>query len=328
MPDPEITITSLGEVLGRDLAALKRSAIEQLTLPELSGDTATDAALETLLDRMCLSLALSKPIGLVTWAEREVRRVGRAGVSDMLCAAAHSISVAAGSYSIDRPRVVASLDLLAAEAQRAAFGTPSTATTQTEVDRAADVLLAMLAERDAATSCNSKATAVWARRLATALGFDSDGVEFVELCGLLHDVGKVATPDAILKKPGPLTPEESAVMRGHAAAGARILEQIPSLRRCAFVVRSHHERFDGNGYPDQLRGNAIPFEARVIAVADSFNAMVTDRPYRRAMAPRAAMKILEEGRGTQWDPNIVDAFLALFERKVPAATPRMLHAVV
>jgi len=328
VPDPEITITTLGEVLGRDLGTLKRSAIEQLTLPELSGDTATDAALETLLDRMCLSLALAKPIGLVTWAEREARRVGRAGVSDMLSAAAHAISVAAGSYSIDRPRVVASLDLLAAEAQRAVFGTPSEATTQTEVDRAADVLMAMLAERDAATSCHSKATAVWARRLATALGLDADGVEFVELCGLLADVGKIATPDAILNKPGPLSPDEWTVIQAHSAGGARILEQIPSLRRCAFVVRSHHERFDGKGYPDRLNGNAIPFEARIVAVADSFHAMVTERPYRNAISPRAAMKILEEGRGTQWDPKIVDAFLALFERKEPVAKPRMLHAAV
>jgi putative nucleotidyltransferase with HDIG domain len=320
--DSEITLSTLGEVLGRDLSALKRSAIEHLTLPELSGDTATDATLETLLDRLCLSLALSKPIGLVTWAEREARRVGRAGVSDMLAAAAHAISVAAGEFAVDRTRVLAALDLLVAEVQRTAFGS-SGEQRAPEADRATDVLMAMLAERDAATSAHSKATAVWARRLATAMGENPESVEFIELCGLLHDVGKVATPDAILNKPGPLTEGEWTIMREHSAAGARILSQIPSLRRCAHVVRSHHERYDGKGYPDNLMGTAIPMEARVLAVADSFHAMVTDRPYRNAISPRAALAILEQGKGTQWDPGVVDAFVGLFERKVTAAQPRL-----
>ncbi len=317
--DSEITLATLGEVLGRDLTALKRSAIEHLTLPELSGDTATDATLETLLDRLCLSLALSKPIGLVTWAEREARRVGRAGVSDMLSAATHAISVAAGEFAVDRARVLAALDLLVAEVQRAAFGGQSEPQAAPQADRATDVLMAMLAERDAATSAHSKATAVWARRLATALGEEPESAEFIELCGLLHDVGKVATPDAILNKPGPLTEEEWTIMRNHSASGARILSQIPSLRRCADVVRAHHERFDGKGYPDNLTGTAIPREARILAVADSFHAMVTDRPYRNAISPRAALKILDEGKGTQWDPHVVEAFAGLFERKVSAA---------
>lgn len=322
MRDTQISITMLGEVLGRDLGALKRSAIEHLTLPELSGDTATDAALETLLDRLCLSLALAKPIGLVTWAEREARRVGRAGVSDMLAAAAHAISVAAGEFAVDRPRVLASLDLLAAEVQRATFGGPAEPTAP-ETDRAVDVLMAMLAERDAATSSHSKATAVWARRLATALGQERESVDFVELCGLLHDIGKVATPDAILNKPGPLTEAEWSKMQDHSAAGARILSQIPSLRRCTIVVRAHHERYDGKGYPDGLSGNAIPFEARILAVADSFHAMVTDRPYRNAISPREAMKILEEGKGSQWDPKVVEAFIGLFEHRASATRPKI-----
>lgn len=327
MRDTEISVTTLGEVLGRDLGALKRSAIEHLTLPELSGDTATDAALETLLDRLCLSLALSKPIGLVTWAEREAQRVGRAGVSDMLSAAAHAISVAAGEFAVERPRVLASLDLLSAEMQRAAFGAKESKSAP-EVDRAADVLMAMLAERDAATSCHSKATAVWARRLATALGLEQESVEFIELCGLLHDVGKIATPDAILNKPGPLTEEEWTIMRDHSAAGARILSQVPSLRQCSIVVRAHHERFDGKGYPDALRGNAIPLEARVLAVADSFHAMVTDQPYRSAISPREAMKILQDGKGSQWDAKVVEAFIGLFEHRAPVAKPRMIQAAL
>lgn len=321
----QLTLTSLGEVLGRDLATLKRSAIEHLTLPELNGDAATDAALETLVDRLCLSLALAKPIGLATWSEREARRVGRAGVSDMLSAASHAISVMAGRFPVDRTRVLTALDLLAAEAQRAAAVT-STQPKAPEVDRTVDVLLAMLAERDAATAAHSKATAVWARRLATKLGLDAERVDLVELCSLLHDIGKVGTPDSILQKPGPLTEPEWVVMRRHPGVGAKMLSEIPSLRRCAAIVRAHHERFDGTGYPDGLSGNKIPYEARILAVADSFHAMVTERPYRSAISPRDALTILEEGKSSWWDPEVVDAFVGIFEHRahVPNAEPAAL----
>jgi putative nucleotidyltransferase with HDIG domain len=328
MLEPQ-TITQLGEVLGRDLGALLRSAIEHLTLPEVRALDSTEPSLETLLDRLCLSLTLAKPIGLVTWGEREVKRVGRAGASDMLSAATHAISVEAKRFPVDGRRVLASLELLAAEVQRGAFGPQTEPVSVPDVDRTSDVLLAMLAERDAATCCHSKATAVWARRIGTAMGLSGEAVEFVELCGLLHDVGKIGTPDGVLNKPGPLTPDEWEVMKNHSAAGARILENIPSLRRCSPIVRAHHERYDGTGYPDRLGGSAIPFEARIVAVADSYHAMITDRPYRAAINPREALKILQEGKGIQWDPAVIDAMHSLFERKSSSATatkPRLIHS--
>jgi putative nucleotidyltransferase with HDIG domain len=173
----------------------------------------------------------------------------------------------------------------------------------------------MLGERDYGTCCHSKATAEWARRLAIAMGCTTDTAEFVELCALLHDIGKIATPDAVLLKPGPLDADEWEQMRDHSAAGQRILNQIPSLSRCAIVVRAHHERFDGAGYPDGLAGTSIPFEARVLSVADAFHAMISERPYRQPMAPRQALAILEEGRGTQWDPDVIDAMLGMFSRR-------------
>jgi putative nucleotidyltransferase with HDIG domain len=172
----------------------------------------------------------------------------------------------------------------------------------------------MLGERDAATCCHSKATGEWARRLATALGLSAEATAFVELCAVLHDIGKISTPDAILFKEGPLTGDEWDVMRDHAAAGARVLSGIPSLQRCAMIVRAHHERWDGRGYPDGLAGTNVPFEARLVAVADAFHAMISDRPYRKAMPPRRALEILKGGAGTQWDPQIVDAMVALFDR--------------
>jgi putative nucleotidyltransferase with HDIG domain len=144
---------------------------------------------------------------------------------------------------------------------------------------------------------------------------DAETADFIALCALLHDIGKVSTPDSVLLKPGPLSSDEWDVMRDHAAAGARVLNQIPSLQRCAIVVRAHHERFDGSGYPDGLIGTTIPFEARVVAVADAFHAMISERPYRQPIAPRQALEILREGRGSQWDPAVVDAMLGMFSRR-------------
>lgn len=117
-------------------------------------------------------------------------------------------------------------------------------------------------------------------------------------------------------------------MRDHSAAGQRILNQIPTLARCALIVRAHHERWDGLGYPDALAGENIPFEARVVAVADAFHAMISDRPYRKAIPPRRALEILQSGRGTQWDPLIVDSMLELFSgtRKQKPARARASSA--
>jgi putative nucleotidyltransferase with HDIG domain len=139
---------------------------------------------------------------------------------------------------------------------------------------------------------------------------------FIALCALLHDIGKISTPEYVLLKPAPLATDEWDIMRDHAAAGARILTQIPSLQRCAIVVRAHHERYDGGGYPDGLYGSSIPFEARVVAVADAFHAMISERPYRQPVTPRQALQILQDGRGSQWDADVVDAMLGMFARRV------------
>jgi HD-GYP domain-containing protein (c-di-GMP phosphodiesterase class II) len=130
---------------------------------------------------------------------------------------------------------------------------------------------------------------------------------------VLHDIGKIATPDAILFKPGPLTDDEWIEMQKHASFGADILSELPALAPFASIVRAHHERWDGKGYPYGLKGEQIPFEARVVAVADAFHAMISNRPYRPAIAQREAMEILREGRGTQWDAEVVDAMIAMLD---------------
>lgn len=186
-------------------------------------------------------------------------------------------------------------------------------------------LLAMLAEHDRRTWEHSRATAEWARRLAFEMRVESRRTRFIECCALLHDVGKIATPRSILLKPGPLDEEEWTIVRDHSAAGARILERVSSLTACAPIVRAHHERFDGNGYPDRLSGLDIPFEARLIAVADAFHAMIGDRPYCRAIAPRAALQIVLDGRGTQWDPDVVDAMYTVVTRRSLDHSPALLY---
>lgn len=315
------TLTALGATLGQNIPELARSAADHVTIPALTGDSRIEQTLAVLLDRLCLSLTLAKPVGLAVWAERESVRVGRAGVVDITGAATHTIGLAAGAFEIDQRRLLAFLDVLAGEVERGALGSEGEELEKHPSAEATTALLGMLAERDYGTCCHSKATAEWARRLATTMELRNEDVEFIALCALLHDIGKISTPDHILLKPSPLGIDEWDVMRDHAAAGARILNQIPSLQRCAIIVRAHHERFDGAGYPDGLHGTSIPLEARVVAVADAFHAMISERPYRQPVSPRQALQILQDGRGSQWDPNVVDVMLGMFARRVSVVVP-------
>lgn len=312
------TLSALGAAFGQDLRSLAQNAFEHLSLPSLANDARVEQVLEVLLDRLCLSLTLAKPVGLVSWAERETAAFGKAGVVDMTTAAVHAIATAAARHEVEQRRLLAFLDVLTREIERTALGSEfEEAPEDAPYEESTSALLAMLAERDYGTCCHSKATAEWARRLALAMGYDQQSAEFISLCALLHDIGKISTPDSVLLKDGPLTAEEWEIMRDHAPAGARVLNQIPSLHRCSAIVRAHHERYDGAGYPDGLAGTSIPLEARIVAVADAFHAMISERPYRKPIPPRQALAILEEGRGTQWDPDVVDAMLGMFARRTP-----------
>jgi HD-GYP domain-containing protein (c-di-GMP phosphodiesterase class II) len=130
---------------------------------------------------------------------------------------------------------------------------------------------------------------------------------------LLHDIGKIGIPDAILLKPGPLTPEEWAIMRTHPEIGKRLIERIPFLRGAVPIVYSHHEKWDGSGYPCALRGEEIPLGARIFAVVDAFDAMTFDRPYSRAVPFDAAKAEIKRCAGTHFDPTVVDGFLKVPE---------------
>ena len=147
-----------------------------------------------------------------------------------------------------------------------------------------------------------------ARAVADELGIGGEDLDEVVRAAELHDVGKVAVPDAILHKPGPLTDSEWGAMRQHTIVGDRIISAAPALQGVARLVRSSHERYDGMGYPDRLMGEEIPLGARIVTVCDAFNAMTTNRPYRIAVSPGEALEEIERCSGRQFDPMVVDAF--------------------
>jgi putative nucleotidyltransferase with HDIG domain len=158
--------------------------------------------------------------------------------------------------------------------------------------------------------------------LAKELGIgDEQALRAIEAAALLHDTGKIAIPEHILNKPGKLTPAEFEKMKLHAPIGAAILSSIDFPYPVVPIVRHHHENWDGSGYPDGLRGEAIPIGARILAVVDCFDALTSDRPYRSRMTDEAAVAILVERRGTMYDAAIVDTFIAAHARLMPSETP-------
>ncbi|MBV9281786.1 MAG: HD-GYP domain-containing protein [Chloroflexi bacterium] len=163
--------------------------------------------------------------------------------------------------------------------------------------------------RDQYTGGHSRRVVDLSAAVLRALGKDGPEAELILAAARVHDIGKIAMPDALLRKEDRLTAAERAEMQTHPERGAELLERYPDFARGIDIVRYHHEHWDGTGYPHRLKGHSIPFGARVVAVADSFDAMTTDRPYRRALSVEQAATVLRAGRGKQWDPTVVDAFL-------------------
>lgn len=174
-------------------------------------------------------------------------------------------------------------------------------------------LRSIVETRDIETRGHSDRVSKLARDIAVHMGLVQEA-ERIRVAGLFHDIGKVGVPDRILLKPGRLTREEFDEIRKHPEAGARILAGLSQFSDLVPIVRGHHERMDGSGYPDGLAGEAIPLGARIIAVADSFDAMISNRQYRRRMSLDKAFSELVRCRGTQFDPQIVDAFRQMLEQ--------------
>ena len=165
--------------------------------------------------------------------------------------------------------------------------------------------------RDAYTGRHAERVAAYGLRLAAACGMELGDHPEIEFGFLLHDAGKVAVPDAILFKPGPLTSAERLIMQQHPVTGWEIVRDIDFLGAARDVIRHHHERWDGTGYPDGLSGEAIPLSARIFAVADTLDALTTNRPYRQASTIAQARVIILQAAGTHFDPDVIEVFEAL-----------------
>ncbi|KAA5545518.1 HD-GYP domain-containing protein [Roseiconus nitratireducens] len=180
----------------------------------------------------------------------------------------------------------------------------------TDVIRA---LVNAIEARDPYTCGHSERVACFARLLASHLGFTSSECERLYLTGLLHDVGKIAIPDVVLRKPTKLNDQERAIIETHTDYGWRILHELDALQHVLPGVLYHHEHWDGRGYPDKLAGENIPIDGRILAVCDAFDAMTSDRPYRSGMSVTRCLQIMQEGAGTIWDPALIDLFLEHLE---------------
>jgi putative two-component system response regulator len=168
--------------------------------------------------------------------------------------------------------------------------------------------------KDSYTEAHTERVAGRARLLGTVAGLGDEELDDLYRGGMIHDIGKIGVPDSILLKPGPLDNHEMEVMRQHPLIGEEIARPLRAAARLLEIIRHHHENFDGTGYPDRLVADQIPLVARIVAISDAYDAMVSDRPYRAGMSHQTAIAILESGAGGQWDPELVPMFVrALFE---------------
>ena len=176
--------------------------------------------------------------------------------------------------------------------------------------------LSLLRIRDPYTGVHSDRVLELAGKVCAAFGLDPYDARMIETGAYLHDLGKIAIPDEILRKPGRLTADEREIMNTHPALGAAALREMKEFRHIAPIVLHHHERYDGGGYPSRLAGEKIPLGSRVIAVLDAYDALTTDRPYRKAQTVQSAGTELLAGKGTQFDPELVDALLDIIGYRV------------
>jgi putative nucleotidyltransferase with HDIG domain len=174
-----------------------------------------------------------------------------------------------------------------------------------------EALAEVLDARDPYTAGHSLRVAQYAHAIALQMGISAKQASQIRIAAQLHDIGKIALPDAVLQKPGTLSPEEYGLVKLHPQIGRKMLEKVTKFAKLLDVIELHHENFDGSGYPYRLAGERIPRDVRIVHVADAFDAMTTNRSYRRALSQEQAVDELRTHSGTQFDPEVVEAFLRL-----------------
>lgn len=167
--------------------------------------------------------------------------------------------------------------------------------------------------KDKYTEGHSERVSLYGSRLAAHIGMSKSEVETIKRGGLLHDIGKIGITEAILCKPAPLNNDEYDIMKQHPVIGSKIAEPLRNASAVLNMIRYHHEEFDGTGHPDQLKGEEIPLEARIISIADTYDAIITTRPYRKGAPKSVAFDVLRKGAGRQWDPDLVASFIEMIE---------------
>ena len=177
-----------------------------------------------------------------------------------------------------------------------------------------NIIMQTLSEKNEREKRHSGEVAKWAKEIGVAMGLSVQKVKEIELAGLLHDIGKIAIKEDILNKPGKLTEEEYDEIKRHPESGYHILKSVDEYSSLAQCVLEHHERFDGKGYPKGIKGSQISLIARIIAVADAFEAMIAQRPYRKSLTEEMAIEEIKKNANTQFDPEVVTAFLKIFDK--------------
>jgi diguanylate cyclase (GGDEF)-like protein/PAS domain S-box-containing protein len=278
-------------------------------LPELQADEALALA-ETVRAAVAAhtfsvggGLHLTCSVGMASCPTHAQEREGLLGAAD------HAMY---GAKRFGRNQVRAAHD----PAVRALFreGYPEQGREEAAMVGMVEALVTLVEARDYSTGRHSQRVADLVLQLALALGLPASEAQMIALASRLHDVGKVAIPDAVLQKPARLTEEEWELIHTHPLVGAEVVSRIPALRPLAPVIRAHHERWDGQGYPDHLKGEAIPLGARILTVVDAYVAMTVDRPYQHACAPAAALAELHRCAGSQFDPHVVEAVTFLLRQ--------------
>jgi HD-GYP domain-containing protein (c-di-GMP phosphodiesterase class II) len=307
---PHTSRAHLADLLSERRIAVAGDVVARLRRRDVPG--VSQLIVRSLVDALVSSLLEGSPDNVVHWSRMVRHAHSAAVVAAAIDAVCEVVEELAHAEHGDLASILVFLEVVKTRTRsRERDLAPAAGARDDSPVAAMESLLAMLSARDEATCIHSRATGEWGRRIATRMGIEPAVTERIVKAGILHDIGKIRIPDEILFKPSALSPGEWEVMKRHAEAGAEILSEIPALAPYAPVVATHHERFDGRGYPHGLRGNDISLESRVVSVADSFHAMTTDRPYRRALSYGEAIAALVDGRGRQWDKNVADVMIAL-----------------
>ena len=297
----------------KSLRSLRPTIADAIERQSLIPTLAMHLFVETFLDRLLLALAEDRNEDLSSWVKR-LPKVTPTTSQLPEALSACLLELERSVHAHDELSVFrANIDKLRSDLELLLQGTvhdrPMLEGVGDELDALIDGLITKLEQQDPATAEHSRAVSLWCSRIARRMALSREDTVLVARGGLIHDVGKMLTPKEILQAPRSLDDVEWEIMQRHALDGAEIVSKEPSLQFLVPVVRNHHERFDGRGYPDGLEGANISLGARIVTVADAFNAMIAPRPYRRPFAPFVALEELKRHRGSQFDPRVVEAMI-------------------